>query len=203
MPRLELLLEYQEAVDKIKSHPRFPWLACYGGLAWRLVVHFGGKHCLRSILERPSLAWQRYHESGIYCPTFRECSENFQSADKDKLLDVLLGKLPRTDGVSVWPDLCTFLRGYRWKGEWTSNLETWFQKRVAEIRRGTADIHGRGQWGRAIVRLPRTAPSTEGTAELAFPVVQQIGQLGYFADTLMETMGSIAPVAEDQTTQGL
>ena len=106
----------------------------YGGLAWRLVVHFGSKDIVQSYLEGPSEAYTVWGEQYTAGPDREsECPEDEES---DMALILLLGFTVPPENASLWPNMALWRTSYLWNGSWSSSAETWFQDMLTHLHDG-------------------------------------------------------------------
>lgn len=125
---------YQERVRWLLRQPYARRLVAYGGLAWRLVIHFGSKDIVRSYLEGPSEAytvWGERYTAGSDRES--ECPEDEES---DLALKLLLGFTALPGNVSLWPSMALWRASYLWNGSWSSSAETWFQDMLTRLHDG-------------------------------------------------------------------
>ena len=125
---------YQERVRWLLRQPYARRLVAYGGLAWRLVVHFGSKDIAQSYLEGPSEAYAVWGERYTAGPDREsECPEDEES---DMALKLLLGFTAPPENASLWPNMALWRNSYLWNGSWLSSAETWFQDMLTHLHDG-------------------------------------------------------------------
>jgi len=127
-----------------------------GGIVWRLAIDTSDT---RSVLDGPSPT----------APTFGVCHRSAELGDAydDKLtvdeLDLICGVYKvRTQStgnqfshLSWWPRQSPWLKsGLNW-GFWTANDETWFQKRLQDIRAGKASALSSTEWNSGTIKMSK------------------------------------------------
>jgi len=139
---------YRMNLATLLSRPRARRFVTYGGLFWRLTLHYSesltSQDLIVSTLNGPTIAASLV-EPGLY---------DDEIADEE--IAALLGTA--TDGSTLWPPETVFYCSDRWVGRWTPDNESWFQKHFLKI---SIDIVGcfrtRRQWLRNGFQIRRQA----------------------------------------------
>lgn len=183
---------YLDALERVERYPHMTRLLFYGGLTWRLAIEYIGKRLARTAGTGPSEAWKLVGTGPLADPATGDCSETYDLASEDDLAKVLHGTFP--DGSTLWPPQEVFMRSWRWRGEWSEELEDWFQRRADELRKGQDKPRFRNQWGSVLQKAPsnmRTSGRDAPIDEQVEGTLRKIRDTGLLNDTLMKHEGRI------------
>lgn len=128
---------YRMNLAAILSRPHARRFVTYGGLFWRLALHYSEsltpQDLIVSTLNGPTIAASLV-EPGLY-----------DDEITNEEIVALLGTA--TDGSTLWPPAAVFYCSDRWVGRWTPDNESWFQ---GHLLKTSTDIAGcfrtRRQW---------------------------------------------------------
>ena len=156
---------YRSNLANVLSRPNARRFLTYGGLLWRLALHYSeaqtSQDLLVAALSGPS-ALASLVEVGLYDDEV--CEEEIAA---------LVGTA--ADGFTLWPPEAVFYRSDRWTGRWTPDNESWFQKHLLKMSMDfTSCFRTRREWLRNGFQTRRkAAQNTIGSEEYARRVCAQ------------------------------
>ncbi|KZT01758.1 uncharacterized protein LAESUDRAFT_717328 [Laetiporus sulphureus 93-53] len=148
--RRSALFAYRHSIAVLLGRSHVQRLLSYGGLTWRLVLHFAGPEVLEHVGEGPSATWMYYRRQGSPPTGNGYVLENFSDPADDEELALLIGAF--TSGASYWPPISVFMDSFHWTGEWTAENVDWFERRWAAIENLTSGPISIRQWRRNFAR---------------------------------------------------
>jgi hypothetical protein len=148
---------YMCQVKRLLGYSHAQHFLTMGGLVWHIALHYGLPDLFSAALSPPSTdATLHLH--------FDRFGSDIDNRVTDGEIDLLLGI---TDCGSLWPTPDLWGRWQKWKGEWSEDLECWFQERIAVMTsRPQSALLTHAQWKSSIRRHTLVAlkdPSTVGT----------------------------------------
>ncbi|KAJ2911651.1 hypothetical protein MD484_g8763, partial [Candolleomyces efflorescens] len=143
----DMYTAYKRRCDGFLSSQRGALALKCGGILWRLAIEQVDRSRVKNALFAPSHS-ARSH--GTWCGEWEgvdfvdDCLEGIE-------LDILLGAFRLRKGkeeiaVFVWPTEYAWAASGLNIGEWSSEAEVWYQKRLSDIQSGTAKLFTSNQW---------------------------------------------------------
>ncbi|KAG2030460.1 hypothetical protein BDR03DRAFT_1017098 [Suillus americanus] len=134
---------YVRQVERLLCYPHARRFITMGGLVWRIALHYGPPGLFSAALSPPST------DAALHLHFDRFGSE-IDDRVTDGEIDLLLGI---TDRGSIWPTPDLWRRWQKWQGEWSEDLERWFQERItAMASRPQSSLLTHAQWKSSIRR---------------------------------------------------
>ncbi|KAG2063252.1 hypothetical protein BDR04DRAFT_1123391 [Suillus decipiens] len=161
----EVLDAYVRQVRRLLSYPHARRFLTMGGLVWRIALHYGPPGLFPAALSPPSTdATMHLH--------FDRFGSDIDDRVTDGEIDLLLGI---TDRGSLWPTPDLWGRWQRWQGEWSEDLERWFQGRITTMgSRKRPVLLTHAQWKSSIRRHTLVALEDPSTISEVQPEVTQL-----------------------------
>ncbi|KAG1818941.1 hypothetical protein EV424DRAFT_1539897 [Suillus variegatus] len=168
---------YVRQVRRLLGYPHARRFLTMGGLVWRIALHYGPPDLFSAALSPPSTdATLHLH--------FDRFGSDIDDRVTDGEIDLLLGI---TDRGSLWPTPDLWWRWQKWQGEWSEDLERWFQERIAVMTsRPLSALLTHARWKSSIRRHTQVAledPSTVGTEAHAAWLCTELTRLYPSTDT--------------------
>ncbi|RXW17372.1 hypothetical protein EST38_g8478 [Candolleomyces aberdarensis] len=130
-----------------------------GGILWRLAIEFVDRKRVKDALAAPGRSAETHgYWCGAHDPSAYGSDGAFDFVDEHldgNELDILLGAYRVPAGgcetiVFLWPTEKAWANSAMNIGAWSADCEAWFQKRLSEIRAGTAELLSSNKWKEAI-----------------------------------------------------